>query len=89
MRTVFKNAMVFREKGFEKVDIAIENKKLVVPFNWKFADLEKDNIFDFQGKIILPGLVDVHVHFREPGFFYKESIKTGSEAAAAGGFTAV
>ncbi len=39
--------------------------------------------------ICLPGLCDVHVHFREPGFFYKESIKTGSEAAAAGGYTAV
>ncbi len=37
----------------------------------------------------LPGLADVHVHFREPGFSYKETIKTGSEAALAGGFTAV
>ncbi len=37
----------------------------------------------------LPGLADVHVHFREPGFSYKETIKTGSEAALAGGYTAV
>ena len=37
----------------------------------------------------LPGLADVHVHFREPGFSYKETIRTGSEAALAGGFTAV
>lgn len=41
------------------------------------------------GAVVLPGLVDVHVHFREPGFEYKETIKTGSMAAAAGGFTTV
>lgn len=39
--------------------------------------------------ILIPGLVDMHVHFREPGYSYKETIKTGSEAAAAGGFTTV
>ncbi len=39
--------------------------------------------------IAIPGLCDVHVHFREPGFFYKETIKSGSESAAAGGYTAV
>ncbi len=39
--------------------------------------------------IVLPGFCDVHVHFREPGFLYKESIRTGSSAAAAGGYTAV
>ena len=39
--------------------------------------------------VILPGFCDVHVHFREPGFVYKESIKTGSLSAAAGGYTAV
>ena len=38
---------------------------------------------------ILPGFCDVHVHFREPGFSYKETIATGSRAAAAGGYTAV
>lgn len=42
-----------------------------------------------EGFTILPSLVDMHVHFREPGFSYKETIKTGSEAAAAGGFTTV
>ena len=39
--------------------------------------------------VILPGFCDVHVHFREPGFSYKETIKSGSLAAAAGGYTAV
>ena len=46
-------------------------------------------IIDAQGKILVPGLVDVHVHFREPGQEYKEDLRTGSLAAAAGGFTTV
>jgi len=44
---------------------------------------------DCTGKIISPGLIDLHVHLREPGYEYKETIKTGSEAAAAGGFTTI
>jgi dihydroorotase len=46
-------------------------------------------IIDAKGMIVAPGLVDVHVHLREPGQTYKESIKTGTAAAAAGGFTSV
>ncbi|MCR5799002.1 MAG: dihydroorotase [Lachnospiraceae bacterium] len=44
---------------------------------------------DCRGKTVGPGLVDIHVHFRDPGFTYKEDIFTGAEAAAAGGFTSV
>ena len=51
---------------------------------------ESDNeVFDVAGCFIMPGLVDLHVHFREPGFEYKETIKTGSLAAARGGVTTV
>ena len=46
-------------------------------------DVSNDNI------VVLPGFCDVHVHFREPGFSYKETIKTGSLAAANGGYTDV
>jgi dihydroorotase len=46
-------------------------------------------VFDARGLIVAPGLVDVHVHLREPGQEYKETIETGSRAAAAGGFTSV
>ncbi|HPQ60712.1 MAG TPA: dihydroorotase, partial [Syntrophales bacterium] len=45
--------------------------------------------WDLTGKIIVPGLIDMHTHLREPGFEYKETIATGSSAAAAGGFTAI
>ena len=44
---------------------------------------------DISGKVILPGFVDTHVHFRDPGLTYKEDFLTGSQAAAAGGFTCV
>ena len=46
-------------------------------------------IFDAKGLIVAPGLVDIHVHLREPGQGYKETIASGTAAAAAGGFTAV
>lgn len=48
-----------------------------------------DRVIDAEGLLVVPGLVDIHVHFREPGFTHKETIHTGSLAAAAGGFTAV
>ncbi|MBI5633419.1 MAG: dihydroorotase [Nitrospirae bacterium] len=48
-----------------------------------------DEIIEASGMIIMPGLVDMHVHLREPGFEYKETIKTGTEAAVRGGITSV
>ncbi|WP_018250256.1 dihydroorotase [Orenia marismortui] len=47
------------------------------------------DLIDLNGKILSPGLIDMHVHLREPGFEHKETIKTGTEAAAKGGFTSV
>ena len=52
-------------------------------------DVKAKEIIDAAGMVVAPGLVDVHVHLREPGQTYKESIKTGTAAAAAGGFTTV
>lgn len=55
------------------------------------TDITADDaeVIDAGGKYVLPGLVDVHVHFRDPGFEYKEDIETGARAAARGGFTSV
>ncbi len=75
-------------------DILIEDKKIVKIGENLLADMGAEEsahleIIDAEGKIVAPGLVDVHVHFREPGFTHKEDIETGSKAAAKGGFTTV
>ena len=83
------------ESGYEgEADILVENgkiKKLYKGFPGMvdeslFDDLE---VIDADGLFVAPGLVDVHVHFRDPGFLYKEDIETGAKAAAKGGFTTV
>ncbi len=48
-----------------------------------------DHVEDVTGKVVVPGLIDMHVHLREPGFEHKEDIETGSRAAVAGGFTTI
>ena len=59
------------------------------PESPEFSGRAVDIIVDAAGKIITPGLIDMHVHFREPGYEHKETIETGCRAAACGGFTAV
>ena len=63
--------------------ICIDKLSDAVLCNGDFADL------DFENCVVFPGFCDVHVHFREPGFSYKETIKSGSLASAHGGYTAV
>ena len=76
-------------KGEKNVDILIENDKIskVAPANSLKDD--KAEVIDLTGLIILPGLVDLHTHLREPGREDAETVATGSAAAARGGFTAV
>lgn len=75
----------------KKGSVYIEDGKIKShPADTKKIESEKGvEIIDAGGKIIAPGLVDIHVHLREPGFEYKETIKTGCESAAAGGFTSI
>lgn len=77
-----------------KLDVLVQDnkiKKIGESLRQQFDATETESleIIDAEGKIVAPGLVDVHVHFREPGFTHKEDIVTGSKAAAKGGFTTV
>lgn len=50
---------------------------------------EADRILDADGCFVMPGFIDLHVHLRDPGYEYKETVETGSAAAAKGGFTTI
>ncbi len=67
----------------------MQNDFLSAPSDMFSVDDEIIRSFDDENYIVFPGFCDVHVHFREPGFSYKETIKSGSAAAARGGYTAV
>ncbi len=68
------------------MDVLIEKGKISkVGKNIKTAR----NVVDGKGKVVCPGLIDMHVHLRDPGYEYKEDILSGAEAAAAGGFTSI
>ena len=69
-------------------DIVIEDD--IVKYIGKFHKSDEyEKIIDAKGCVVAPGLVDVHVHFRDPGFAYKEDMESGERAAFAGGFTTV
>ena len=68
------------------MSLAIEDGKIA---KISKSSIEGDKEIDLEGQLVLPGLIDPHVHFRDPGLTYKEDFKTGSLAAAHGGFTFV
>jgi dihydroorotase len=76
---------VLTAKGLEETDVRIRDG-LIAEIG---PGLEGDEMIDCSGAWVGPGLVDLHVHFREPGQEWKEDIESGSRAAAAGGYTAV
>lgn len=100
MRQILTGGQIFSKDGFLRGDLVIEDG-IVSEIGAGDASggnpvVSKDNFIrcngnpiDCRGLSILPGLVDVHVHLREPGFSFKETIASGTAAAAAGGVTAV
>ena len=70
-------------------DVLIKDGKIQALGKNLVAEDSVNKLIDASGKLVAPGLVDVHVHFRDPGLTYKETVETGSKAAAHGGFTTV
>ena len=82
MNYTLKNASVYDGDKFVKKDLFVSAGKIT-------DSLSESSVVDLNNCIILPGLIDVHVHLREPGFLYKEDIRSGTAAAARGGYTTV
>ena len=84
---IIRNGNVVLKNSVEKKDLLIKDGKIV-----KIADTipaDGDQEIDANGKYVFPGLIDMHVHLRDPGYEYKEDIESGSKAAVKGGFTQI
>ncbi|MDD5474300.1 MAG: dihydroorotase [Candidatus Methanoperedens sp.] len=85
---VIKNARIFIDDAIQPMEIAVDNGKISKLAKIISAE-EYNQVIDAKGALVLPGAIDVHVHFRDPGMTKKEDWYTGSCAAAAGGVTTV
>lgn len=89
MKTLLKNGTLidYKTNTFEKKDILIEDDKIKkIGSN---IDEQADKVIDCTNFNIIPGMIDMHCHLREPGFEHKETIETGSKSAVCGGFTTI
>ena len=85
MKTLIKNGTIINTNESKKANILIQDDKIIaITTDEPSADI----VIDANGKLVMPGLIDIHVHFRDPGFEYKDDIITGSQTAVAGGVTA-
>lgn len=93
MKTLIKNGKVIdpSQKIEKKMNILVDGN-LIADYPKNIKDLEKRKdvkVIDANKLVVVPGLIDIHVHLREPGFEHKETIRTGTLSAAAGGFTSI
>ena len=77
-------AAVYHGGKLMRADVSVDGGRIA-----SVSNLHEADALPLGGKLLIPGLVDVHVHLREPGFFYKEGVKSGTLAAARGGYTDV
>ncbi len=82
MNGLFKGKKIYRSGAFSSSTLTVQGGIVV-------SESGSEDVYDFGNAYIFPGFADVHVHLREPGFSYKETIKSGTEACAHGGYTAV
>ncbi|WP_394023441.1 dihydroorotase [Anaerococcus martiniensis] len=85
MKQIFKNCYAFDDVKISKKPIYVEDGIIVEAFK----ENEADQVIDCENLTLVPSFVDMHVHFRDPGFTYKEDLETGSHSALAGGYSSV
>ena len=85
MRYLLKNAKFFSQGVFHLADVFLSDGK-IVSIGDGVSPSNDTIVIDISNMVLFPGFVDVHVHLREPGFSYKETIRSGTLAAAHGGF---
>ena len=83
---LIKDGTVYTPIGAMKCNLVIDEGEIVALAS-KSSSFNADRVIDCNGKLVLPGVIDPHVHFRDPGYTHKEDYVTGSRAAAAGGVT--
>ena len=85
---LIRGCRVFLDGIFVPMDVHVADGKIaqLLP---PAADVQGIPVFEFHNCDLLPGLTDVHVHLRDPGFSFKETMRTGTQAAARGGYTTV
>lgn len=89
MKYILPNVNLFVHNKFVKASVFIVNGIISKITTNKFSASGENILFNLEGCFVFPGFLDVHVHLREPGFFCKETIETGTKAAARGGYTTV
>lgn len=89
-KILIKNGLIINPATkFEKISDLLIEDCIVKEISTEISPCDQTQIIDAKGCVVSPGLIDIHVHFRDPGFTHKEDLFTGSMAAAAGGFTSV
>lgn len=87
-RILIRNARTAKGDELIRTDILVEDG-LIAATGSEIGAEEGMEVIEADGKLLAPGFIDVHVHLREPGFEYKETLRTGTRAAAMGGYTTI
>ncbi len=88
MGYILKGATCYIDGNFTQMDVAVEGER-ITSVAQSIEASSRDEVIDVEGMILMPAFVDVHLHLREPGMSYKETIATGTAAAAKGGYSTV